>query len=85
MLRRARHIGVAHHIARAIHPRPLAVPQAKHAVIFALAAQLGLLRAPKRGGGQIFVQTRLERSHSALPRLGRARHLHINRPKGDPR
>ena len=39
-------IGVAEHVAGAVDARPLAVPHAEHAVVLALAAQLGLLRAP---------------------------------------
>ena len=55
VLRRAGEIGMAEHVAGAIDARALAVPHAEHAVVFALAAQLGLLRAPDRGGCEVLV------------------------------
>jgi hypothetical protein len=60
MLRRAGHVDVAKDVAGAVHARPLAVPEAEDAVELALAAQLRLLAAPERGGGEILVQARLE-------------------------
>ena len=60
VLRGAGEIGVAEHVAGAVDARALAVPHAEHAVVFALAAQLGLLRAPDRGGGEVLVQAGLE-------------------------
>ena len=60
MLRGAGEIGVAEHVAGAVDARPLAVPDAEHAVVPALAAQLRLLRAPQRGGGQVLVDPGLE-------------------------
>ena len=56
----AGHIGVTHHIARPVYARTFAVPQAKDAIEFALAAQFSLLRPPMGGGGQILVYTRLK-------------------------
>ena len=53
-------IGVAEHVAGAVDAGPLAVPHAEDAVVLALAAQLGLLRAPYRGGGEILVDAALE-------------------------
>ena len=41
-------------------PGALAVPDAEHAVVLALAPQLRLLRAPQRGGGQVLVEAGLE-------------------------
>ncbi len=58
--RRAGEVAVAEGIARAIDARTLAVPHAEHALIAALAEQLGLLRAPQRGGGEILVDRRLD-------------------------
>ena len=52
-----RHIGMAKHIAGAIHTRALAVPQRKHTVIATLAAHFGLLATPTRRGRQFFVDT----------------------------
>ena len=60
MLRGAGEIGVAEDVAGAVDARPLAVPDAEHAVELALAAQLGLLRAPDRGGGDVLVDAGLE-------------------------
>ena len=53
-------IGVAEDVAGAIDARTLAVPHAEDAIELALAAQLGLLRAPQRGGGELFVDAGLE-------------------------
>ena len=53
-------IGVAEDVARAVDARALAVPHAEHAIELALAAQLGLLRAPQRGGGEFLVDPGLE-------------------------
>ena len=60
VLRGAGEIGVAEGVARAVDARPLAVPDAEHAVVLALAAQLGLLRAPQRGRGEVLVDRGLE-------------------------
>jgi hypothetical protein len=60
MLGGACRIGVAHHIARAVDTGTLAVPDAEDAVIGALAAHLGLLRAPERGGGKVLVDAGME-------------------------
>ena len=57
---RAGQIAVAKRVARAIDSRPLAVPEREYAVVFALAADLSLLRAPDGGGGQVFVHARHE-------------------------
>ena len=43
------------HVAGAVDPRALAVPHAEHAVVSALAVQLGLLGAPERGRGEVLV------------------------------
>ena len=60
VLRGAGEIGVAEDVAGAVDARALAVPHAEHAVVLALAAQLGLLRAPDRGGGEVLVEAGLE-------------------------
>ena len=60
VLRGAGEIGVAEDVAGAVDARALAVPHAEHAVVLALAAQLGLLRAPDGGRGEILVQAGLE-------------------------
>ena len=60
VLRGAGEIGVAEDVAGAVDARALAVPHAEHAVVLALAAQLGLLRAPDGGRGEVLVQAGLE-------------------------
>ncbi len=49
-------VGVAEDVARAVEARPLAVPDAEHAVVFAVTPELGLLRAPQRRRGEVFVE-----------------------------
>ncbi len=53
-------IGVAEHVARAVDAGALAVPDAEHAVVLAFAAQLGLLRPPQRGRGEVLVEAAVE-------------------------
>src|SRR3954454_136595 len=60
MRRRAGEVGMAEGIAAAVDARALAVPHAEHAVVSAFAAQLRLLRAPERGGREVFVDAGLE-------------------------
>ena len=60
MLRGAGEIGVAEDVAGAVDARPFAVPEPEYAVELALSAQLRLLRAPDRGGGDILVDPGLE-------------------------
>src|SRR3954463_2717658 len=60
MRRRAGEVGMAEGIAAAVDARALAVPHAEHAVVPALPAQLRLLRAPERGGREVFVDAGLE-------------------------
>ncbi len=81
VLRRPGHVGVAEDIAGAVHTRSLAVPEPEDAIMFALAAQLRLLRAPKRGRRQILVQSGLERHVRRGQQLARPRHLQVHRPQ----
>ncbi|MCY1365450.1 hypothetical protein D9M69_522960 [compost metagenome] len=53
--RGARVAHVLEHVAAAVHAGRLAVPHGKHAIDRALAGQVHLLRAPHRGGSQLFV------------------------------
>ncbi len=69
MLGGARIVGVAEHVAGAVHPRSLAVPEAEHAIEFAFAPKLRLLGAPERGGGQILVEAGLELDVVGLEQL----------------
>src|ERR1044072_3689315 len=51
---------MAEDVAGAVDAGALAVPHAEDAVVLALAAQLGLLRAPDRSRGEILVEPGLE-------------------------
>ena len=51
---------MAENIAAAVDAGPLAVPDADHAIIFGAGREIELLRAPDRGGGEVFVHARLE-------------------------
>ncbi len=82
MSRRTRHVRVPHHVAAAIHARPLAVPQREHAVMLALAAQFGLLAAPDCRGGKIFVQSRLKQHAGFRQALALAHHLQVHTAQG---
>ncbi len=53
-------VGMAERVAGAVDARPFAVPDAENAVVLALAAELGLLRAPKRGRREVLVEAGLE-------------------------
>jgi hypothetical protein len=55
MLRGAGMAHVLEDVAAAIHAGRLAVPQRKHAVVVAVAGEVNLLRAPDRGGRELFV------------------------------
>ena len=79
MFRRTRHVGMFEHVARAVHARSLAIPQAEHTVVFAFAAQLGLLAAPQGGGGQVLVQPRLKCDVMGGKLLERPAHLYVDR------
>ncbi len=78
MARGACHVGMAHHVAGTVHPRPLAVPEREDTVIFALAPQLRLLAAPDRGGGKVFVQARLKADVVGVKQLACLRHVQID-------
>ncbi len=71
MLRGAGEIGVAEHVAGAVDARALAVPDAEHAIELAFAAQLGLLRAPQRGRGEVLVEAGLEHDVVRLQEVAR--------------
>ena len=86
MLGGAGEIGVAEHVAGAVDARALAVPEPEHAVVLALAAQLGLLRAPERGGGEVLVDAGLEEDVVLVAARAAARRNCWSRPpSGEPR
>ena len=68
IFRGAREIGVAEDIAAAIDARTLAVPEREDAVVLALPAHLGLLRAPYGGRGEILVEARLKQDAGGIER-----------------
>ena len=57
---RARGIAVAEHVAAAVDAGALAVPDADHAIVAGAGRQIELLRAPDRGGREVFVHAGLE-------------------------
>ena len=70
-------IGVAERVAGAVDAGALAVPDAEDAVVTAVATELGLLGAPKRGGGEVLVDCRLEKDVRGFERLARTPKLHV--------
>ena len=58
-------VRMAQHVAGTVHPRPLAVPEAEHPVVRALAVEPRLLRAPAGGGRDILVDAGLK--HHVMP------------------
>jgi len=64
-------VGVLEHVAAAVHAGAFAVPHGKHAVVLGARVHVDLLRAPYAGGGEVFVQPRLELDVMALQVPGR--------------
>ena len=60
VFRRARGIAMAEDVAAAIDAGALAVPDADHAIMPGARRKIELLRAPDRGGGEVFVHAGLE-------------------------
>ena len=77
VFRGAGQIGMAEHVASAVDARALAVPHGEHAIELAFAAQLGLLRAPDSGRGQILVDAGLEADVAVLQEWRGALELRI--------
>ena len=64
---RAGHVGVLEGVGTAVHARPLAVPDAEHAIVAAWPrCQVKLLAAPHGGGRQIFIDAGLENDVVAI-------------------
>ena len=63
--RRPGEVRVSQHVPGAVDARALAVPDAEHAVVRALAVELGLLRPPARGRRDVLVDPGLE--HHVMP------------------
>ena len=62
--RRAGGIAVLEDVAGTVDARAFAVPHREHAVVLGARVQVDLLRAPDGGGGEVFVDARLE--HDAV-------------------
>ncbi len=60
VFRRARGIAVTEYVAAAVDAGTLAVPDADHAIVPGAAREIELLRAPDRGGREVFVHAGLE-------------------------
>src|SRR5882762_6509287 len=60
VFRRTGGVAVAKHVAAAVDPGALAVPDADHAIVPGARRQIELLRAPDRGSREVFVHGRLE-------------------------
>ncbi len=57
---RARRIAMPENVAAAVDARAFAVPDADHAIVPRAGREIELLRSPDRGGGEIFIDARLE-------------------------
>ena len=75
VLRRARGIAVAEHVAAAVDAGALAVPDADHAVVAGARRQIELLRAPDRGGREVLVHAGLELDVVLLEMFARGEQL----------
>src|SRR6202011_1280046 len=53
-------VAMTKHVAAAVHPRALAVPDADHAIMPRAGRKIELLRAPDRGSRQVFIHAGLE-------------------------
>ena len=53
-------VSVLEDVATAVHAGALAVPDGEHPVVLRVRIQVDLLGAPDRGGGEVFVDARLE-------------------------
>ena len=78
----ARHIGMAHHVARAVHTRAFAIPKRENALVPPFAAQFCLLAAPDRSRRQVFVQAGLKADLRSLQLTRSLLHREVHRPQG---
>ena len=74
-------VGMTEHIAGAVDAGPFAVPHGEDAIVLALAAQLRLLRAPNRGGGQVLVDAALEADIAFFEKRAGAEELAVEAAK----
>src|SRR6266436_8628887 len=60
VFRRTRGVAMAKHVAAAVDPGALAIPDADHAIVPGARREIELLRAPDRGGREVFIHAGLE-------------------------
>src|SRR5258705_3197503 len=60
VFRRTRGVAVAEHVAAAVDPGAFAIPDADRAIVPGARREIELLRAPDRGGREVFVHAGLE-------------------------
>ena len=72
-------VGVAEYVAGAVEAGALAVPHTEHAVVLALASELGLLRAPQGRGCQVLVEAGHELDVVGLEDALGAQHRRLQR------
>src|ERR1700719_2103 len=75
VLRRARGIAVAEHVAAAVDAGSLAVPDADHAVVVGAGRKVELLRAPHGRRREVLVHAGLELDVVLLEMLSRSEQL----------
>ena len=73
----ARAIGVAQHVAAAVHTGALAVPNAEYAVNARTGKAAHMLSTPDGGGGQVFVDCRAEENAVFFQDFFGLPHVHV--------
>ena len=79
--RSAGEIGVAQGVARAVDARPLAIPDAEHAIDGRAGKAVEILRAPDRGRGEVLVEAGAEDDVVLLEQRRRAPELDVVAPE----
>src|SRR5258705_9614414 len=75
VFRRTRGVAVAEHVAAAVDPGALAIPDADRAIVPGARREVELLRAPDRGGREVFIHAGLEFNVVLLEVLARGEQL----------
>ena len=79
---RAGEVGAVERIPRAVHAWPLAVPHTEDAIDVLAGKRVQLLRAEKHGGGEVFIDARLELDARGVHHLAPAPKLPIQHAEG---
>ena len=74
---RARYVGMAENVPRAVHTRSLAIPDAKHTIEIRLSLHMKDLAAEDRGRSEIFVHARNEMDVVLFKQRFDARESHV--------